>query len=119
MTKENFCSIIRELEAAESLQNKVATAVRQYNNLVHNDYPEPFGMVISHEFTVINLLEEIMGDKDGTISYFCIELDFGKTYHPGCVQQDGEDVDISTAEKLYDVLEEDRNRKKFINGDKI
>jgi hypothetical protein len=37
MTKERFVEIMKELEAAEALQQKVATAVRQYNNIVRSD----------------------------------------------------------------------------------
>ena len=108
--KEKFCEIIRELEAGESLQNKVASAVRQYNNLVRSDYPEPFGMVICHEFLVIELLEEIMQDESETILYFCVELDYGKSYTPGCITENGEDIDISTPEKLYDYLEMEKRK---------
>ena len=106
MTKEKFVSIINELEAGENLQKKVASAVRQYNNLVHNDYPEPFGLVISHDFLVMDLLEEIMENKEAKdISYFCIELDYGKKYYPGCVtDENGNDIDLSSAEKLWDLL---------------
>lgn len=109
MTKECFCKIIRELEAGEALQRKVASAVRQYNNLIGSDYPEPYGLVISHEFLVIQLLEEIMQDVGETISCFCIELDYGKSYTPGCITEDGKDIDISTPEKLYDLLESEKN----------
>ena len=106
MTKEKFIQIISELEAAENLQNKIASAVRQYNNLIHSDYPEPYGMVISHEFLVIELLEEIMGDEHHDIEFFCMELEFGKKYNPGdIVDEDGTELDFSTAEKLWEYLE--------------
>lgn len=105
MTKEKFIEAINELEAGERLQQKVATAVRQYNNLVHSDYPEPFGLVVSHDFLVIDLLTEIMEDKHGDIEHFCCELDYGKKYYPGCVTEpDGTELDFSTAEKLWEYL---------------
>ena len=111
MTKEKFVAALNELEAAESLQRKVATAVRQFNNVVHNDYPEQYGLVISHNFLVIDLLAEIMGDSFGDIEYFCQELEFGKKYSPGVVTEaDGTEIDISTAEKLYDYLNKERIR---------
>ena len=106
MTKERFCEILGELQAGEDLQRKVAAAVRQYNNLIHSDYPEPYGLVISHEFRVIELLAEIMGDTVGDIENFCMELDFGRKYTPGCVTEvDGSELDFSSAEKVYDYLD--------------
>ena len=88
MTKERFCEIIRELEAAEALQRKVATAIRQYNNLIHSDYPEPYGMIVSHDYTVECLLAEIMEDINGDIDYFCNELDYGKKFNIGDLVDD-------------------------------
>lgn len=106
MTKERFVEIMKELEAANALQQKVATAVRQYNNIVSRDYPEPYGLVVSHDFLVIGLLAEIMDDTAGDIEYFCCELEYGKKYVPGCVtERDGTIIDFSTAEKLYEYLE--------------
>lgn len=116
MTKDRFCKIIRELEAGEALQHKVATAVRQYNNLIQSDCLEPFGMVISHDITVMELLEEIMGDDSETITFFCMNLDFGKGYYLGCLTENGEDIDISTPDKLYDLLIEDQ-KKRVKKGD--
>ena len=111
MTKEKFMEIISQLEAAESLQHKVAVAVRQYNNLVHNDCLEPYGLVVSHEFLVIDLLSEIMND-DGCIESFCCELDYGKKYYPGCItEDDGTEIDLSNVEKLWDYLNKIKNKE--------
>lgn len=41
------------------------------------------------------------------ISYFVFELDFGHKYEPGMVtDENGNEIDISSAEKLYDYLTE-------------
>lgn len=51
-----------------------------------------------------------------------MNLDFGKSYYPGCVTENGEDIDISTPEKLYDILIEDqkkRTKKGDNKGDNI
>ncbi len=56
---------------------------------------------------VINLLHAIFGkaDKDEWISYFCFDLDFGRDYHKGTIRDDdGSDIDLFTAEDLYDFL---------------
>ena len=56
----------------------------------------------------INLLHEIFGEKDNNewISYFCFELDFGRE-HLEIKDMNGNDIDLSTPEKLYDFLMED------------
>lgn len=104
LDKDRFCRAINELEAAENLRRKVATAIRQYNSLTKTDFPNPYGLMISHSALVINLLAEIMGDKFGLIEYFCTELDFGRKYTPGCVIENGEEVDLSNEIELYNYL---------------
>lgn len=113
MNKANFCRIINELREGERLQDKVASAVRQYNNIVHSDYPEPFGMVISHSILVVELLAEIMDDKMGDIEFFCYELDFGRKYEPGMItDEEGNGIDLSSPERLYDTLIDQKNKRK-------
>jgi hypothetical protein len=105
ITKEKFCSAIRELKYSEDLQQSIAKAVNKYNNQIHSDYPERYGMVVSHEFLVAELLEIIMDDESEDISYFCFELNYGSNYKPGCVtDENGNDLDFSTPESLYDYL---------------
>ena len=54
---------------------------------------------------MIELLAFIMEDTNEDISYFCNELDFGRTWREGdIIDKDGNDIDFSTAEKLYDYL---------------
>ena len=113
MDKKTFCKVIEELCEGDRLQRKVASAVRQYNNIIHSDYPEPFGMVITHDFLVVDLLAEIMDDQMGDIEYFCYELDFGEKYEPGTVTDEhGNEIDLSTAEKLYDFLIYQQNMRR-------
>lgn len=54
---------------------------------------------------VIRLLEIILDDRDGDISYWVWELDFGRKWKPGCVtDSDGTDIKLETAEDLYRYL---------------
>lgn len=47
------------------------------------------------------------------IDYFIDELEFGEKYKEGCATyKDGENIDISTAEKLYDFLVKEMKLKK-------
>lgn len=105
MTKEKFCEIINQLNEGERLQQKVASAVRQYNSIIQSDYPEPFGMVIAHDSLVIDLLSEIMDDKYNDIEYYCYDLEYGRLYNPGDVtDEEGNEVELRTPENLYDFL---------------
>lgn len=48
-----------------------------------------------------------MDDRAEMIAYFVYELDFGRKYSPGYViDENGEDINLSTAEKLYEYLAE-------------
>jgi hypothetical protein len=105
MTKVKFCEAIRQLEEGENLQRRVASAVRQYNNVIGTDFPEPFGMVITHDYLVQDLLAEIMEDKFGDIEYFCETLEYGKCYYPGALtDNEGNPIELRTPENLYDHL---------------
>lgn len=98
ITKEEFCKIIRRLQKNCDRQTEI---------------DDVFDTIINFEDVsdvVINLLEKIMGIKaddiwGSDISYFCYELDFGRAWTPDSITDtDGNSIDISTAEKLYDYL---------------
>jgi len=116
MDKERFCKIINELYEGDRLEKKIAAAVRQFNNIVGSDFPEPYGMVISHAFLCQELLSEIMHDKHDDIGYFCNELDYGRLYEKGMVvDRQGNDIDLSTAGNLYDFLVYQQNNENGSN----
>lgn len=57
--------------------------------------------------TVLKILHNIYSDTDidDLISYFCIDLDFGKKYEEGCVKDvHGVNINLSSAESLYEHL---------------
>lgn len=46
-----------------------------------------------------------MKDAVENIDYFIYELDYGRKYEPGMItDENGHDIDFSSAEKLYDYL---------------
>lgn len=105
MNKKQFCEIMEELHEGNRLQNKIAAAVRQYNNITNNNYPEPYGMVCTHEWIVQELLIEIMDDlKNGFIDWWCNEAEYGENYTPGDVVINGKEIELRTAGQLYDFL---------------
>ena len=61
---------------------------------------------ISHEYTVVKLLENIFNDKD-IISWWLYECDYGRNFKVGDLQVEGKQIDLTTSEKLYDYLIEE------------
>lgn len=104
LSKKEFVDIITRLQTATELVDKVEELFRQSRDNLENDFCNGAGLQISHEGIVVQLLEKIMGDSCGNISYFIYELDYGKEYTDGCISDDNGTIDISTVEKLYDFL---------------
>lgn len=104
LSKKEFVDIITRLQTATELVDKVEELFRQSRDNLENDFCNGAGLQISHEGIVVQLLEKIMGDSCGNISYFIYELDYGKEYKEGCISDNKGFIDISSAEKLYDFL---------------
>lgn len=104
MTKEKFVGILNKLKAADRLEDNIAVLLDDYNKK-YGDIVDNYGLVLSHQDLVIDLLAELLDDKFDDIAYFCHELDFGDNYIPGCVtDQDGKEIDLSCPKSLYDYL---------------
>ena len=107
MDKKTFCQILKTLENADNFHDKISNACFEYSTQACTDVTI-FGLGLGLEDTIVKLLAEIMGDTSDDISYFCWELDYGTKWEPGMItDQNGADVDFSTAEKLYDYLTRD------------
>ena len=104
LSKREFVDILKRLQTATELVDKVGELFRNSRDNLENDFCNGAGLQISHEGIVVQLLEKIMDDSYGNISYFIYELDYGKEYKEGCISDDNGIIDISTAEKLYDFL---------------
>lgn len=104
LSKKEFVDIINRLQTATDLVDKVEELFRKSRDNLENDFCNGAGLQISHEGIVVKLLEKLMGDSCGNISYFIYELDYGKEYKEGCISDNNGVIDISTAEKLYDFL---------------
>lgn len=98
ISKEDFCKIINRLQKSLDKQdeiNHVLGAVIETGDLSD---------------TVVELLEKLMNietdDSYGSdIGYFVWELDFGRNWTPDSItDMNGNSIDFSTAEKLYDYL---------------
>ena len=53
---------------------------------------------------LVKVLEHVMRDEEGWISYWLYELDLGTEYTDGCVSDNGEDVCLRTPSDLYKQL---------------
>lgn len=104
LSKLEFCECIEVLKRAEEMDLAIFNATNGAFNLLDL---EPFHHLGD---TIVRLLELAMGadsdsDVGSDIVYFVYELDFGKNWTPDCyTDENGDSVDISTAEKLYNVL---------------
>ena len=104
LTKQEFVDILNRLQEATELVDKVEELFRDSRDNIECDFCNGAGLQISHEGIVVKLLEKLMQDSAGNISYFIYELDYGKEYREDCVSDKNGNIDISTPEKLYDYL---------------
>ena len=103
ITKERFIQIIKRLENYNKLQEQINSLFDECIDNKENDFCNAGSICIGHESVVVYLLEK-MFDTD-MISYFIYELDYGEKYKAGYVLDENmNEIDLSTAEKLYDYL---------------
>ena len=103
ISKERFVQIIKRLENYNKLQENINGLFDECIETKESDFCNAGSICIGHESVVVELLEN-MFDTD-MISYWIYELDYGRNYKDGYVQDgEGNIVDLSTLEKLYDYL---------------
>lgn len=95
INKENFVKYIHKIENLHHIEENINKAT---NGL------DWFISFAEHEQLMIDILEDVFDDKNEWISYFIYELDFGKKWRNGTITFNGEDIPMSTARGLYDVL---------------
>lgn len=103
ISKEKFVEIINRLKGYTELQNKINDLFRDNIDNKEMDFVNAGSICIGHESVVVYLLEN-MFDTD-MISYWIYELEYGEKYKEGCVLDENmNEIDLSTAEKMYDYL---------------
>ena len=106
MTKEKFVRIINEIKGIREYEDALYRLNQKFDLDANFQFP-------TLEDTVVALLEEVMhcttDDIIGSdIAYFIYDLNFGEDWEPGMIlDKNGNDIDHSTAEKLYDYLVEE------------
>lgn len=101
--KKEFVEIIERLKNYNDLQDKIDDLFKSNIDNKEMDFMNAGSICIGHESVVVELLENMFNTD--MISYWIYKLDYGKEYKDGYVQDgEGNNIDISTAEKLYDYL---------------
>ena len=102
ISKEKFVEIINRLKSYTELQNKINDLFRYNIDNKEMDFMNAGSICIGHESVVVYLLER-MFDTD-MISWWIYECNYGRDFSLGDLEVDGIEIDLSTAEKLYDYL---------------
>lgn len=106
ISKKEFVEIIERLKNYNDLQDKIDDLFKSNIDNKEMDFMNAGSICIGHESVVVELLEN-MFDTD-MISHWIYELDYGRKYKDGYVQDgEGNIIDLSTLEKLYDYLIEE------------
>lgn len=111
ISKEKFVKIINRLKATNDTVEQINDIIRNCRDTVEADFVYGSSLMICHSDIVIDLLGDFF-DGDDTISWWIYDLEFGTKFRIGCMYffRDGEKIepDLSTPEKLYDYLIEER-----------
>ena len=103
ISKDKFVEIINRLKNYNNLQDKINDLFKENIDNKEMDFMNAGRICIGHETIVVKLLENIFNDKD-TISWWIYECNYGRDFSLGDLEVDGIEIDLSTAEKLYDYL---------------
>lgn len=104
ISKQKFIEIINKLKTVNDFVYETNQKARQLKETIISDFFDADSLIISHETIVIELLENIFNDGN-ILSWWIYDLDYGRKYKDGCItEENGDFIDLSTAEKLYDYL---------------
>lgn len=97
--KELFLNNINRLKALYNKFDEMRVGAK--GDVDFRELDEVIELVVG----MIEMLEQMMEDISGDIMFFMFGLDFGESYEPGrVVDEEGNEIDFSTAEKLYEYL---------------
>jgi len=104
---------IREFPINKQQFVKIINKLKEHNEYIMKLYGE-FGIDYDKipyvDDELVQLLDVLTSDGEW-VSYYCYELNFGKDYHEGSITINNIPIDISTPEKLYNMLVADWNKK--------
>ena len=116
-SKKKFVATIARLQEIHDLRDNINKLIHSKSDLMDSDFLNGSGILISHEHSVIELLEFIMNDQAKNIEHYIYELDYGRTSRSKLTTDlYGNVIDYSSAGALYDYLlkemEKNRNGKR-------
>lgn len=107
LTKKEFVEIIDRLKETNDFVEETNKRARKLKDAIISEFTNAMSLSISHEELVVQLLENMFKDKD-IISWWLYDLDYGRKFELGCIQEEKNgkiiSFDLSNAEKLYDYL---------------
>lgn len=102
LSKEKFVSIIKELEELHNIEDSINNLTMNCSNDILRDFGH-FNYITANEHIIIDLLCTIFNNYD-IIDWWIYELNFGKDFKDGYLSENNINIDVSTAELLYDYL---------------
>lgn len=97
ITKDNFIKYIDKIKELREIEDNLNSIGEKLFNF-HISFAE-------YEQLIVDVLEDAFDDQRfNFISYFIYELNFGSEWCQGCIEINGEDVFLSNASDLYDLL---------------
>lgn len=113
ISKKEFVEIIDDLRETNDFVVETNDRARKLKDAIISDFYNTMSLSISHEHLVVLLLEKMFNDKD-ILSWWLYELDYGRNFKMGNLQETKNgiiiDIDLSSPEKLYDYLVSERDR---------
>lgn len=100
ISKEFFVQTMNRLDELDEKMGKVDEAFKEFSPGFCGFYiPEIIDMTV-------DILREVFDDQENDSLGYCVyELDFLHKYRTGCVtEEDGQPVDLSSWDKVYDFL---------------
>lgn len=100
ITKKTFVDTMNKLQELDEKLNTVDVALKNLS-------PDFGGLYIPDFFDItIDLLQEVMNDKDDWLMYFVYERDWLKDIELGDITVEDEPIQIETWEDVYDFITE-------------
>lgn len=98
ISKETFVNTMNRLYDLDERMDVADAALKKLS-------PDFCGLYITDIFDIaIGLLEDVMNDKDGWVSYFVYERDWLRDMHLGDVEVNGNPVKIENWADVYDFI---------------
>lgn len=102
MDKQLFIKCIGQLKAHQEKSDRICNLLDSLGDEAVCFYP-----FVDDDALIFEVLKDAYSDDivGNDVSYFCYELEFGEKWAPGCMTENGEDVEMRTIDDLYAVCE--------------